>query len=99
MNARHIVVGLGFFAACAALGLALAVLAPIPQVRILGLIGMSCAMAGVVLQLLELRISDPHALMVLRFRTRAAYDKTLGAFLHRVRPLTDVAATAGHGHS
>ena len=52
MPTGFILAGLRFFGTAAALGLALVALAPIGGVRLLGLVGLACAVTGLVLHAL-----------------------------------------------
>ena len=68
MPTRWIVFGLKFFAISAALASAIAVLGPMPGIRYMGYVALTCALAGIALHLFVLRDADPHAWMVLRHR-------------------------------
>lgn len=68
MDTRWIVFGLKFFAVSALIGLAIAVVGHLPGIRFFGYIALTCAAAGIALNLYALRDADPHAWLVLRHR-------------------------------
>jgi hypothetical protein len=86
MPTRRILLFLKFFAVSAAIALAVALLAPIPLLRVAGYIALACALLGVALYLYLLRDADPHAWMVLRYRTinlpERAHARWRAAFQH-----------------
>jgi len=72
-------VGLWFFAASVLAALFLIALAPLGAIRLLGVIAMLCATAGVALHLYAVHVDDPRALIALRHQlhsmlTRAQTD-------------------------
>ena len=74
MSNRYVIAGMWFFSIAAALGFAIVVIAPVFGIRMLGLIGLTSAMAGFALHLNELRDTDP--------RTYAALGERLRALVH-----------------
>lgn len=82
MPRGFILAGLRFFGTAAALGLALVALAPIGGVRLLGLVGLACAVTGLVLHIFALHRVDPEALPALRSRFEASVNRTLARGLH-----------------
>lgn len=68
MRTRIIHAALLFFGIAGAFAVAVVLFAPIGGMRMVGLVGMVCASAGLGLQLYALREADPHAFMVLRYR-------------------------------
>ncbi|MEO8508587.1 MAG: hypothetical protein ABI593_13250 [Betaproteobacteria bacterium] len=68
MRTRIIHAALLFFGIAGAFALAVIVFAPIGGMRTVGAAALSCAFAGLGLQLYALREADPHAFMVLRYR-------------------------------
>ena len=61
MGTRWIVFGLRFFAVSALVALAVAVVGPLPAIRFFGYVALTCAAAGIALNLYALRDADPHA--------------------------------------
>jgi len=74
MTTRHIYVTLQFFAVAFAAALAVALLAPVNGIRLLGLMAMVFAACGFALQFYELHTRDPHGLTVLRYRIYAPFE-------------------------
>jgi hypothetical protein len=68
MSTRWIVFGLRFFAVSALVALAVAVVGPLPAIRFFGYVALTCAAAGIALNLYALRDADPHGWTVLRYR-------------------------------
>jgi len=68
MPTRQILLLLKFFAGAAAIALIVALLAPMPIIRLFALVALACALVGVALHLYLLRDADPHAWMVLRYQ-------------------------------
>jgi len=94
MPTRRILLLLKFFAGAAALALVVALLAPMPIIRLFAYVALGCALTGMALHLYLLRDADPHAWMVLRYqitnlperaqaRWRAAFHRH---DLHKVNP-------------
>jgi hypothetical protein len=68
MPTRRILLLLKLFAGAAVIALVVAVLAPVPMIRLFGYVALACALVGVALHLYLLRHADPHAWMVLRYQ-------------------------------
>ena len=68
MPTRRMLLLLRFFAAAAAIALVVALLAPLPIIRMFAFIALACALLGVALHLYLLHDADPHAWMVLRYQ-------------------------------
>ena len=83
MPTRFILAGLQFFAGAAVFAIVIALMAPIDQVRFLGVVGLACAGTGFVVQLHALRRVDSQAFMLLRFHFRAAV-RNVATFVARV---------------
>jgi hypothetical protein len=75
MSTRWILRLLKFFAGAAAIALAVALLAPMPIMRLFGSIALGCALVGVALHLYLLRDADPHAWMVLRYQVTSLPER------------------------
>jgi hypothetical protein len=94
MPTRWILRLLKFFAASAAVALAVALLAPMPAVRLFGYVALACALTGMALHLYLLHDADPHAWTVLRYQLtnlpERAHARWRAAFhrhdLHKVNP-------------
>ena len=89
-----------FFGIAIAIALGLVIAAPIGSIRGFALIGLACAVAGLVLALLELRSVDPHAFMVLRFRLDQIVQRVKAAGTGAGRSIrsTGTHRTAGSVH-
>jgi hypothetical protein len=68
MPTRRILLLLKFFAGAAAIALGVALLAPMPIIRLFAFVALTGALLGVALHLYLLRDADPHAWMVLRYQ-------------------------------
>ncbi len=68
--------GLWFFAASVLAALFLIALAPLGAIRLLGVIAMLCATAGVALHLYAVHVDDPRALTTLRHRLHSMLTRT-----------------------
>lgn len=75
MPTRRILLLLKFFAGAAAIALVVALLAPMPIIRLFALVALACALLGVALYLYLLRDADPHAWMVLRYQIASLPEK------------------------
>lgn len=78
MPTRRILLLLKFFASAAVIALVVALLAPMPMIRLFGYVALASALAALALHLYLLRDADPHAWMVLRYQVA-----TLGERAHR----------------
>lgn len=94
MPTRRILLLLKLFAGAAVVALIVALLAPMPIIRLFGYVALACALVGVALHLYLLRDADPHAWMVLRYQVanlpERAHMRWRAAFhrhdLHKVQP-------------
>ena len=75
MPTRRILLLLKFFAGAAALALAVALLAPMPIIRLFAFVALAGALLGVALHLYLLRDADPHAWMVLRYQVASLPER------------------------
>jgi len=75
MPTRRILLLLKLFASAAAIALVVALLAPLPIIRLFGLVALGCALLGVALHLYLLRDADSHAWMVLRYQIASLPDR------------------------
>ena len=94
MPSRFLISGMHFFAITAAVAVAVALLAPIDAIRFLGVVALACAGVGFLVQFYALQRVDPDAVMVLRKRVRAPFDRLRAVGTRAADVVADTAHSA-----